>query len=83
MQGDTSVRIGSRSPVLEVSLDYAPHSGELAPDLVMPPGEQFYLQEVLPLGGAEIAVAEPGLLCVAVPRSGLGDEGLVELLVAD
>ena len=57
MQGDASVGIGTRSPVFQVSLDDASHAGELAPDLVMSPREQFDLQQMITFRVAEITVA--------------------------
>ncbi len=83
MQRDAPIRIGAWRPVFQVALYDAAHPCQLAAYLVMPAREQLHLDEVVALRRAEIAVAQPRELGVAVPAAGLGYEGLVEFLVAD
>ena len=79
-EGDAAVRVGALGAVLEVSLDGAAHVGELAADLVMAAGEELHFHEVVALGALQIRVLE--LCLLGLSPGTLGDEGLVELLVA-
>ena len=83
VEGYATVRIGSRSSVFEVALDDAAHSRKLAADLVVAAREELYLHEMVALGGAQVSVAQSRKLGFAVTLSGLCDERLVHLLVAD
>lgn len=62
-QGDASVAVGSRSSVLEISLDAESVSRELASDLMVPAGEQIHFHEEISVSlsyGPVTQLGEPG-----------------------
>lgn len=51
MQADRTVRIGTRGAVFQIPPDRVTGESKLGPDLVMPPGQQLNLQEIIPVAG--------------------------------
>jgi len=72
--------IGPRRAVFQVPLDVTPDGGKLGPDLVVAPGVQLDLQQVVALQAQKETIREARLLCIV---AGAGNhERLVQRLVS-
>ena len=80
VEGDAAVGIGAGGAILEVALDGTADVGELAADLVVTTGEEFHFHQVVPIGALQECIFE--LRFLRLSPGTLGDEGLVESLVA-
>ncbi len=73
VEGDAAVGVGAGGAILEVALDGAAEARELAADLVVAAGEQFYFEEPVAVGFPYLSIVELGQLRVFAESSGPAD----------
>ena len=64
MKANASIRIGTGRTILEVSLDGATHLGQLATNLMVTPGHQLYLQQMIMDRTGNHPIAQQGLFAI-------------------